>query len=202
MGQYYYAYLNRGEKKKVFDNSVDGDWQGLKLMEHSWWLNPMVANVVNDLYYNKAKLGWVGDYYEEDNCAQINCDAHTVKAIGDFVWNIQNKTKCTLKKVRYLTNCLIVNHTKKQILICDDYYKNNKFIEKWDNEEWENCIHPLPLLTCTASHSGGAYYGINKDQCGIWFNDEIEIVLYEELNKLLKDGYTTVMFEFKEENYN
>lgn len=202
MGQYYYAYLNRGGKKKVFDNSVDGDWQGLKLMEHSWWLNPMVANVVNDLYYNKAKLGWVGDYYEEDNYNQINCDAHTVKAIGDFVWNTQNKIKCTLKKVRYLTYCLIVNHTKKQILVCDDYYKNNKFIEKWDNEEWENCIHPLPLLTCTASHSGGSYYGINKDQCGIWFNDEIEIVLYEELNKLLKDGYTTVMFEFKEERYN
>ena len=199
MGQYYLGYVNRNGKQKVFDNHVDKEWQGLKLMEHSWWLNSMVGNVVNDLFYNKGQVCWVGDYYDECDYAQINCGKQLVKAIGDYVWDDDTrKTKCTRKKVRYLTNCLIVNHTKKQILVCDDYFEHNKYLEKWNDEEWFECIHPLPLLTCSASHSGGSYYGINQDQCGCWFNDVIEIVLAWELNSLLGKGYTKVMFEFKE----
>ena len=203
MGQYYFPYVERNGKRKVFDNHVDGDWTGLKLMEHSWWLNSMVGNVVNDLFYNKAKLCWVGDYYAEDNYAQANCDKEVVKKIGEFTWgNGDHKepkhTDCTRKNVRYLFNCLIVNHTKKKILDCDDYYERNKYVEKWNDEEWFECIHPLPLLTCSASHSGGSYYGINKEDCGIWFNDEIEIVLRWELDDLIKKGYSTVMFEFDE----
>lgn len=203
MGQYYFGYVNHNGKRKVFDNRVDNDWQGLKLMEHSWWLNSMVGNVVNDLFYNKGQVCWVGDYYTEEDCAQINCDKESVKAIGEYVWgNGDNKepikAKCTRKKVRYLHNCLLVNHTKKQILVCDDYFERNKYLEKWNDEEWFECIHPLPLLTCSASHSGGSYYGINKEQCGCWFNDAIEVVLAWELDKLLKKGYTKVMFEFKE----
>ena len=205
MGQYYYGYVNHNGKIKVFDNRVDNDWQGLKLMEHSWWLNSMVGNVVNDLFYNKGQVCWVGDYYNDDyfgnseNSKQINCSNAVLNAIGDYTWNKETpKVKCTRKKVRYLNNCLIVNHTKKQILVCDDYYEHNKYLEKWDNEEWYECIHPLPLLTCSASHSGGAYYGINKEQCGIWFNDVLEIVLAWELGTLLNKGYSKVMFEFKE----
>ena len=200
MGQYYLGYVNHDGKQKVFDNHVDGDFTGLKLMEHSWWLNSMVGNVVNDLFYNKGRVCWVGDYYDSDDYSQVNCEKETVKAIGEFVWSMKRKgyTKCTRKKVRYLTNCLIVNHTKKLILVCDDYFEHNKYLEKWDGQEWFECIHPLPLLTCSASHSGGSYYGINKEDCGIWFNDEIEIVLGWELDNLLKEGYIQVMFEFKE----
>ena len=73
MGQYYLGYVNHNGKHKVFDNHVDKDWQGLKLMEHSWWLNSMVGNVVNDLFYNKGQVCWVGDYYAEEDYAQINC---------------------------------------------------------------------------------------------------------------------------------
>lgn len=201
MGQYYYGYVNNHNgKHKVFDNRVDKDWQGLKLMEHSWWLNDMVGNVVNELFYKKGQVCWVGDYYGMDDYAQINCGKELVKAIGEYVYNLKRKnyTKCTRKKVRYLYHCLIVNHSKKQILVCDDYYEENKFVEKYGDKEWISCIHPLPLLTCSASHSGGSYYGINRDKCGIWFNDVIEVVLDSELTKLLSDGYKEVMFEFKE----
>lgn len=203
MGQYYLGYVNRNGKRKVFDNYVEKDWQGMKLMEHSWWLNSMVGNVVNDLFYNKGKVCWVGDYYAEDDYAQVNCGEELVKEIGEYVWGDGDnekpiRTKCTRKKVRYLYNCLLVNHTKKQILVCDDYYQNNKFVEKWQDEDIYCCIHPLPLLTCSASHSGGSYYGTNQNQCGCWFNDEIEVVLAWELDGLLKKGYTKVMFEFKE----
>ena len=200
MGQYYLGYVKHGEhKSKIFDNKVDGEWTGLKLMEHSYWHNSYVGNVVNDLFYNRGRVCWVGDYYDEDNYAQVNCDdTETVKAIGTAVWNNRNHRKCSSAKVRYLNNCLIVNHTKKLIIDCDDYYKNNVWVEKWNDEEWEECIHPLPLLTCTASHSGGSYYGINKEDCGTWFNDELEVVLRWDLNELVKQGYIVVTFEFSE----
>lgn len=199
MGQYYLGYVNHNGKYKIFDDHVDGDFAGLKLMEHSWWFNSMVGNVVNDLFYNKGQVCWVGDYYTEDDYSQVNCGKELVKAIGELVWGTKTYAKCTRKKVRYLNNCLIVNHTKKQILVCDDYFQNSKYLEKWNDKEWEECIHPLPLLTCSASHGGGSYYGINKEDCGIWFNDVIEIVLRWELDSLIKQGYTTVMFQFQEQ---
>lgn len=201
MGQYYLGYVKHNNNIKVFDNRVDKVYYGLKLMEHSYYFNNYVSNVVNDLFYNKGKVCWVGDYYDDDNYAQTNCkDKEIVKAIGEAVWSEERieASKCTKKKVRFLNNCLLVNHTKKEILVCDDYFECNKYLEKWNDDEWTECIHPLPLLTCSASHSGGSYYGTNQDDCGIWFNDVLEVVLYDEIDKLTKKGYKTVMFEFKE----
>ena len=207
MGQYYLGYVKHNEKNiKVFDNKVDGDWTGLKLMEHSYWLNSYVGNVVNDLFYNKGKVCWVGDYFDENDYKQINCeDKGTVKAIGENVWD-KNKgikqTKCSRSKVRYLTNCLLVNHTKRIFVDCDNYYEHNKVLETWENddeyEEWWECVHLLPLLTCSANHSGGSYYGLNMEDCGTWFNDTIEVVLKWELQKLLNKGYRKVEYLFKE----
>lgn len=203
MGQYYLGYVKHNDNDiKVFDNHVDGDYEGLKLMEHSWYLNYYVGNVVKDLFYNKGQVCWVGDYYEEDDYEQINCkDKETVKAIGEAVWGEETRIErypCTKKKVRYLHSCLLVNHTKKQYLNFDEYFELNKYLEVWNEREWVNCIHPLPLLTCTASHSGGSYYGKNQDKCGIWFNDVLEVMLYWEVEGLKKLGYKEVMFEFCE----
>lgn len=201
MGQYYLGYVKHNNNIKAFDNQVDKVYYGLKLMEHSYYFNNYVSNVVNDLFYNKGRVCWVGDYYDDDNYAQTNCkDKEIVKAIGEAVWSEERikRSKCTKKKVRFLNNCLLVNHTKKEILICDDYFERNKCLKKWNDDEWVKCIHPLPLLTCSASHSGGSYYGTNQDDCGIWFNDVLEVVLYDEIDKLTKKGYKTVMFEFKE----
>ena len=197
MGQYYTAYIKRGNKQTVFDNKVDGEWTGLKLMEHSWWRNSMVGNVVNSLFYKKSNVCWVGDYYCEDAYAQINVDKQTCKAIGDYV-AAQDGIKCYSKKVRFLNTCLLVNHTKKCFIDCDKYFEENSFEENYDGEKWVECIHPLPLLTCSASHSGGSYYGTEIQKCGTWFNDEIEVVLLWEKEKLLKKGYQEVMYHFKE----
>lgn len=200
MGQYYLANVRRdGKNAKIFDNHVDGEWTGLKLMEHSYWLNSYVGNVVNDLFYNKGRVCWVGDYYDECDYAQVNCDdKELIASIGKATWKDGAGRKCTRSKVRFLDHCLIVNHTKHLIIDCDKYFARNKVIEKWNDEEWEECIHPLPLLTCTANHSGGSYYGINREECGTWFNDEIEVVLLWELNNLVKSGYKVVEYEFKE----
>lgn len=201
MGQYYLAYVaEEGKKPVVFDNNCEGEWNGLKLMEHSWWLNDVVGNIANNLFYNKAHVCWVGDYYDEDDYHQVNCSKDKVQEIGDYTWKEETKRqspKC--KNVRYLTNCLIINHTKKLYIDCDKYYERSKVKKKYEGETYFQCIHPLPLLTCSANHSGGCYYGINEDKCGTWFNDEIEIALSWEAEIFKAKGYKEFEIEFKEE---
>jgi hypothetical protein len=95
---------------------------------------------------------------------------------------------------------LILNHTKKEIIVCDRYFAKNKWVEHWEGHDWDECVHPLPLLTCSANHSGGSYYGVNKEECGTWFNDEIEVVLDFELSHWLKEeGYVEKEYEFRED---
>ncbi len=202
MGQYYIPYVKQGKKEITFDNKVDGDYNGYKLMEHSWWLNCYVGQAVNQIFYKKGHVAWVGDYYNEDNYAQVNCNKEEVKRIGELVWNENSPLKETAshkRKARTLSDCLLVNHTKKLFINGNKYFESNKYLEKWGNEEWFECVHPLPLLTCSASHSGGAYYGINKDLCGTWFNDLLEVVFDWERNKLVKKGYVEFEPQFREE---
>ncbi len=201
MGQYYKPYIKNGKKIKVFDNRIDGEWEGLKLMEHSYFGNRYVGQVVNELYYQKCNVCWVGDYYNEDDYSQINCDKETVRTIGDLVWNDKTKLiKGSIHTSRRLFKCLLVNHTKKVYINCDKFYNANKWLEQWKNEEYYMCVNPLPLLTCSASHSGGAYYGVNSDKCGIWFNDLLEVVDNEqwEIKGLIEKGYSEFEIEFRE----
>lgn len=202
MGQYYLGYVkhNKG-KEKVFDNHVEDEWNGLKLMEHSYWKNLYVGQVVNELFYNKGRVCWVGDYYNEDDYSQVNCDKETVKRIGELVWNDNSpikQTKGTRANSRRLTDCLLVNHTKKVYIDCNLYRNQNTWIETYEGKDYDWCIHPLPLLTCSASHSGGSYYGIHKDLCGTWFNDEIEVVYEWEKDSLVQQGYKKFQPRFNE----
>ena len=45
MGQYYHAVLERQGKENysVFIPEVNGEWQGLKLCEHSWFKNDFMS---------------------------------------------------------------------------------------------------------------------------------------------------------------
>ena len=203
MGQYYMPYVKQGKKEIKFDNRVDGEWEGLKLMEHSYCGNNYVGQVINQIFYKKGKVCWVGDYYNEDDYYQINCDdKEEVKRIGDLVWDDDSplkETKSTVKNSRRLNGCLLVNHTKKCFIDFDEYYESNKWMEEWKGRQYPCCIHPLPLLTCSASHSGGAYYGINKDLCGSWFNDELEVVYNYEDERLIQKGYTKFEVWFSEQ---
>ena len=193
MGQYYLPYVKHGKTIKIFDNKVDGEWEGLKLMEHSYWSNSFVGQVINDLFYNKGKVCWVGDYYDESDFAQVNCDnKQLVKEIGELVWLESSpikKIKGKIQTSRNLSGCLLVNHTKKEFIDGDEYYQQNRWFETWEGKSYPWCINPLPLLTCTASHSGGSYYGINAHLCGTWFNDELEVVYNYEKEDLIEKGY-------------
>ena len=202
MGQYYTPYVKQGKKEIKFDNKVDGDYNGLKLMEHSWWLNCYVGQVVNQIFYKKGNVAWVGDYYDENNYAQVNCNKEEVERIGELVWNKNSSLKETAshtRKARTLSDCLLVNHTKKLFINGNKYFKENKTVETWNGKDYDCCVHPLPLLTCSANHSGGSYYGINKDLCGTWFNDVLEVVFDWEEGKLIGKGYIEFEPKFREE---
>lgn len=202
MGQYYTPYVKQGKKEIKFSNVVDGDYNGLKLMEHSWWLNCYVGQVVNQIFYKKGNVAWVGDYYDEDDYAQVNCNKEEVKRIGELVHKKTSPLKETAshtRKARTLSDCLLVNHTKKLFINGNKYFKENKTVETWNGKDYDCCVHPLPLLTCSASHSGGSYYGINKDLCGTWFNDVLEVVFNWEEGKLIGKGYTEFEPKFREE---
>lgn len=202
MGQYYKAYCKTGNAVKVFDNKVDGEFNGLKLMEHSYFNNRVVGNIINYLYNNPSHVCWVGDYYNENDYEQTNCkDKEVVKKIGERVWNRENSSnvKCSEKSHLPSNGKALVNHTKREFIDLDRYFKACKWVEEWDGKKYDWCIHPLPLLTCSASHSGGSYYGVNTCFCGIWFNDIIEVVDKEQIKELKNKGYENKLYYFMEE---
>ena len=64
MGQYYKVIVRRNGKDKVYNRDVDGNYTMAKLMEHSWWLNPMVNAITEKIYYadKPVQVIWMGDY--------------------------------------------------------------------------------------------------------------------------------------------
>ena len=171
MGQYYFGYVNHNGKHKVFDNHVDNDWQGLKLMEHSWYLNPMVNAISEKLYYSPSQIAWVGDYAEDSNLYKYAYPKSKK-------YEMLHKTEFTLNG-RYL-----VNHTKKLILDCWEYLKT---CMKENEDGW--VPHPLPLLTALGNgRGGGDYRGINEDKIGCWAWDLLEIVEWETMKDYIKQG--------------
>jgi len=69
MGQYYNILMKEENKNTVVYNRdliVNGEreYTLAKLMEHSWWLNPMVNAITEKIYYadKPVQLIWMGDY--------------------------------------------------------------------------------------------------------------------------------------------
>ena len=191
MGQYYTAVLKdeNGKLKGYYD-------YGLKLMEHSYFMNSYVNTICNKIYNKPHNVAWVGDYAEEEN------------EFTDYERNRKGHHQVKHTRKNFM-ECLLINHTKKQVLDLTDYYNNSiiNYYEKGRRDNW--VIHPLPLLTAFGNGSaGGDYQGekaINKDKVGIWAGDLIEIKPYNDdykwdyENKTYKyKDYESIMFLFDE----
>lgn len=191
MGQYYNIAMKReGEKIKAFDRTLDGEYQGAKLMEHSWFLNPMVNAIAEKLYYKKAQVAWVGDYADSKE------DGDDLE-LYNAVWGENVKYQPLSKTTFTLSGRYLVNHTKKLVLDCWEYVKNS--IKSPTNKDgW--VTHPLPLLTAVGNgRGGGDYGGINEDKIGCWAWDVLEIVEQETMNELTKNkGYQEFEILFEE----
>jgi hypothetical protein len=185
MGQYFKPMTVRKVGVNRADNTVIArplKWMyshdydnGLKLMEHSWLLNPFVNTFAKTLLTDKPKrVVWGGDYadgepntnYKEidsrgeertydknlytfcDDDIKIKPDEITVEEQDEF-----------LNKRPYLCN-----YTKKE-------YVDLRKLPK-DNDGWR--VHPLPLLTSDGNgRGGGDYHNDNVTFVGVWTRNYI-----------------------------
>ena len=183
MGQYYNIIIKPQGQDKVhaYDRTLDGEYTMAKLMEHSWYLNPMVNAISAKLYHKPSQIAWVGDYYDKGE-------------LSNYAYP-KNKRYCKLHKTEFtLNDKYLVNHTKKLILDCWNYLRD--CIIK-NEDSW--VPHPLPLLVALGNgRGGGDYSGINEDKIGSWAWDVLEIVDWEDLENLQKEGYQKFEIRFED----
>ena len=185
MGQYYTALVKRGDKIKSYNIQVEGykkgdgigeidydKYNGIKLMEHSYWRCDFMLAMNAELYRHKARVAWVGDYASEHRFKRD--DAPDPRTLYELAWD-KVKQEPIAEQGMTLEGKVLVNHTKKQYVDCNEYYEYNKF--KWGDGTW-NCIHPLSLLTACGNGLGcGDYDEENPDYdlVGYWCWDEISV---------------------------
>lgn len=163
MGQYYRVITrNRSGKQVVYSVQLqNGDYNGPKLMEHSWWYNGFAKALSEKLVNNPTKVAWVGDFAEDDECKDVGFSYEDVW--GDFYGENMKETSFKLDSVKYL-----INNDKSE------YIDLAKYKEKSDNHGW--IIFPLSLLTAIGNGRGaGDYHDVypNFDICGYWSFDEV-----------------------------
>tara|TARA_B100000963_G_C22629569_1_gene674181 strand:- start:749 stop:1399 length:651 start_codon:yes stop_codon:yes gene_type:complete len=197
MGQYYKPiFLNENNKPISYAYSHDFG-SGLKLMEHSWMLNPFVRFIENQLMLQAQKLVWAGDYADNENPKTIT--SKEIKALSredSEYWNAEilkkeginlyslselvgkishdetipknkNKYDYKYKKIAPTNAKYLINYDKKEFV--------NKTKVPKDNDGWK--IHPLPLLTCEGNgRGGGDFRGDEVKLVGRWSRDKIGVV--------------------------
>jgi len=203
MGQYYKVIVKDENNERVYNRDLiysDGEtkYTMAKLMEHSWWRNHFVNAVCLEITNNDipTRIAWIGDYADElfeDGSHVNNLSTEKLKELFYKTWNNEglplNDTEFTLQ------NQYLINHTKKQYVVCNTYYnKSKKLLEHYGT--W--CIHPLPLLTCIGNGLGGGDYlrpsnDSTVELIGAWAWDEITIeqrkpITYEEILPVFVEG--------------
>ena len=210
MGQYYQCLVKRGDTFKNYSLQIkgwkekekEGDtwaYNGIKLLEHSYWRNSFMVEITGDLYRHKARVAWVGDYADDYNWEHPE-DKPVPKALHWLAWGGVGEDPILPSEDieeggdMVLDDKYLVNHTKKIYVDCNKYYDLNKF--KWSEEDKYTCIHPLSLLTaCGNGLGGGDYHEDNPDywRVGEWCFDEISVedeppVGYHEENYCFKEN--------------
>jgi hypothetical protein len=177
MGQYYKPInLNNGQWLNANDYG-----NGLKLTEHSWIGNDFLGAVMQLMVkggpWNKEKIVWCGDYFDEEG-------------EEDYYDKVKDKDKIKPSekmKEKEQNNAVLINHTKKQYVL----FSKQPGV---DEDGWKQ--NPLPLLTALGNGRGlGDYHGLNEDKIGIWARDELSIGFEGDV-KL--EGFTELEVIFNE----
>lgn len=204
MGQYYMALVERGGKSTRYSLQIKGwreeqergeygSYNGVKLMEHSYFNNSFMDAITADLYHHKAKVAWVGDYASDFKWEEEG--KPDPKELFAKTWEIDGGEDIEDNGGMTLEDKYLVNHTKKQYVDGNEYYEYNKF--KWGEDTPWSCIHPLSLLTaCGNGLGGGDYHEDNPDynMVGYWCWDVISI----EDASFDKTGYELLPLDFCE----
>lgn len=186
MGQYYNAVTKTKDGKitvysmqdKRFRQTHDYRmYNGVKLMEHSWWGNPLCMTIISKFKNNPMHLAWIGDYAEPKEIEAAGFS----KTVLDRNGRDYTEKEFDLSSMKYL-----LNHTKKEYVDLKEYYDISV------DDGW--CIFPVSLLCSIGNGRGGGDYWDeypNADMCGHWAGDLIELSNdkpeYEKLDVYFKE---------------
>ena len=198
MGQYYHVITKDNNGQQTVYNmqttKFTGDnfreYNGLKLMEHSYWKNPFCVALAEKLVDKPMRVCWCGDYAEED-------EAEAVGFKYSDIWS-DNAKEVAIEPSDFDMDSVafLVNKTKGEYIDLKKYYKKSVFTAKWKDESWDMCIFPIALLTALGNDRGGGDYhegaGTDFDKVGRWAFDEIY------LTNSLPENLTELEVMFKE----
>lgn len=197
MGQYYHAVTKIGNGRLVHYNLQTTDftgnnyekYNGLKLMEHSYWRNPFCIALAEKLVDKPTRVCWCGDYAEKEECAALGFNY-------DTVWNRDDSKTIKPSKFSMDSVAYLINKTKSEYVDLKAYYKKSVMKETYEGKEYEYCIFPISILTALGNDRGGGDYHEENATCfkrvGSWAFDEIY------LSNTLPEGLKKINVYFKE----
>lgn len=177
MGQYYHQITETLDENgnlvtKIYNTQTISksemksydDYNGLKLMEHSWWRNDFCTRLASTLLNKPTRLAWVGDYSEEEDWKERGYEPKEAW-VDENDYSYPPKVNFDMDSVKYL-----VNVDKKE------FVDLKKYKEKCDRNGW--CIFPISLLTALGNgRGGGDYHDCHPcyESVGAWAWDRIFI---------------------------
>lgn len=224
MGQYYTPVLTQGNKTTLFGLESNGEWNGLKITEHSWWSNSAVLGICQRIYNKKGRIAWVGDYTDDIMARVVSNDGteapmlpwelyckelHQKDSEGNYVRdengrligldelpeNVKARDNVTYNCKFILDGKVVINLTRKEYVVLDEYFERSVTSDGW-------CLSPIPLLTSTGGDQGGGDYHdcfIDQDKVGRWAYDEL--IIKDKLPRYAKD-FKKLNVTFSEEQKN
>lgn len=159
MGQYYKP-LNLDTNEYLISHDYNN---GLKLMEHSYYKNNFVGEIMMLLMneWNGHKVIWGGDY--ADNAENEYFNEKNKKITP------QNYSKSNLEIIS--KSHVFINYDKKtycKIDCCDI-----------DGDGWQ--VNPIPLLLANSNGRGGGDYRLDNEMVGCWAYDRVGIVKIDNI---------------------
>lgn len=190
MGQYYKQAIEQDGNLDIFDTQTVNDWNGRKLMEHSWIGNSFMDAISERIHNKPANIVWCGDYANEPQDF-VTIDWINYETIYPKDGREPQRLEELPEKFDY-SHKYLVNHTNKCYVDFDLYMSKCK-----DKDGW--ILHPLSLLTAVGNGRGGGDYNencVDYYMVGAWAGNNIEIT------DKVPDGYELEDVRFSEdENY-
>ena len=173
-GQYFRPVLMKNGRTTIYNRNINKKYQFAKLTEHSWWLNPICNYVAKQLYCERGRLAWVGDYAEDSELKELGMNKNMKQ-----VWDSKG-TGITLDEEQFtfsLDNKFLCNHDKRLYVNLNEYRKISNSSKSILGKDW--ILHPLSLLTAVGNGRGGGDYYDSYYPCldlvGTWAWDSISI---------------------------
>lgn len=174
MGQYYHLMMcDEDGGNPIVVSPAAIDFNGLKLMEHSYYLNRVVEVACAQLlkswrHQMPRRIWWVGDYAEEND---IPTELRKYKPI-ELAWGKDAKTTVLNEEFDFEDKLYLLN------LDTHEYIDLLRVRELNKVEGWSGSIHPLPLLTAVGNGGGGGDYhsGSNMNMVGLWAGNLLQIL--------------------------